>query len=99
MWTGLSRTYPIGCAIFRRIRRIGARSFDACHEDAAIKHVYDVVIGLSRYVAIVYVSGRSDCIREATFAWLSRHGLCRGRSMRKDGDRRADHLVKRELLE
>jgi hypothetical protein len=50
---------------------------------------------------IIYVSGRPERYRELTKGWLLRHGFPESEAMymRKDGDHRPDHIVKRELLD
>lgn len=50
---------------------------------------------------IVFMSGRQERCRAATELWLARHFNFRpeGLYMRKDGDRRDDAIVKRELYE
>lgn len=75
--------------------------FAACGDDAPIQHTIKLAIDVAHAGAkIIYVSGRSDQCREATEAWLARHGLPSGRVyMRKAGDHRPDHQVKVELLE
>lgn len=47
---------------------------------------------------VVYLSGRTQRSRRATSAWLALHGFPTGDLwMRRDGDRRPDTVVKREL--
>ncbi len=73
--------------------------FDACDDDAPIGHIIDVARALGRDNEIVYVSGRSDRVREATEQWLERHGLPRGRLyMRRAGDHQQDDTLKVQLL-
>jgi len=50
--------------------------------------------------AIVYVSGRSDLVKQETMTWLAEFGCPPGPLfMRKADDHREDHVVKAELLE
>ena len=53
---------------------------------------------------IVFCSGRPERCRDDTEGWLHGQGFHRGRDtyqlyMRKDGDYRADHIVKQEILD
>lgn len=78
--------------------------FDACGKDAPIKPVCELIGHLIEGGAtIIFASGRSDRVREATLAWLERFNptmqpYAFNLYMRKDGDHRPDHLVKREML-
>lgn len=73
--------------------------FKACNADVPITHMRDVVIGLSEHFQIVYVSGRSDLVREQTVAWLEQYGFpCNALYMRKQGDHKNDDKLKIELL-
>jgi FMN phosphatase YigB (HAD superfamily) len=68
--------------------------------DKPIAHMILVAQRLSTYAQIVYVSGRSDVCRSDTLWWLNEHCLPEGPLyMRKNGDRRPDYQVKREILE
>lgn len=50
-------------------------------------------------VRIVLCSGRSEEHREATMAWLAREGVpYHELLLRRDGDRRSDVVVKRDIL-
>jgi len=74
--------------------------FLKCGDDARIDHMHAVVTALSELFAIVYVSGRSDLVRQQTIDWLDQHGFpCDGLYMRKQGDHTDDHILKLELLE
>lgn len=73
--------------------------FDACEDDTSIPHVIEIAVALARSYHIVFVSGRSDRVREATLTWLALRGLTGDIYMRKDGDHRPDHVVKHELLD
>lgn len=75
--------------------------FAACPSDEPIKHMIEVAqrLGAGDDIAIVYVSGRSDEVREQTEVWLRDHGLPRGPLyMRKAGDYTDDNLLKIEIL-
>lgn len=74
--------------------------FEACQADVPISHVLDLVAQLSNTTHVVFVSGRSDRVRNATEAWLRKQGLNdHPLYMRKDGDHRPDYQVKAGLLE
>jgi uncharacterized HAD superfamily protein len=71
----------------------------ACDNDAPIEHMRHVVTGLCEHAHIIYVSGRSDLVREQTVAWLNRHGFpCDALYMRRQGDYRDDVVIKIEML-
>ena len=74
--------------------------FAECGDDKPIRHTCQLAVDLHRAgAAIVYVSGRSDEVRDQTTAWLTRHGLPSGPLfMRTQGDHRPDDTVKEELL-
>lgn len=73
--------------------------FLACSGDAPITHMRDVVTGLSELFQVVYVSGRSDLVREQTVEWLNRYGFpCDALYMRRQGDHKNDDKLKIELL-
>lgn len=75
--------------------------FDACHLDTPILPV----IALAKLIwgagyRLVIVSGRSDVVRGKTEFWLRDHGVrYNSLIMRKDGDFRADDVVKSEILD
>lgn len=54
---------------------------------------------------IIFCSGRPERCRDDTEEWLHRYGFHRGHKapykllMRKDGDKRADYIVKQEILD
>lgn len=74
--------------------------FMACAADSRINHMFLVVKSLSIYCKIVYVTGRSDLIRQQTIDWLEQHGFpCDGLYMRKQGDHTNDDVLKIQLLE
>lgn len=72
--------------------------FAACCDDAPIKHIIRLARDLGECHEIVFVSGRSDECRDATYAWLERHVFTSPLYMRKAGDHRGDDIVKLELL-
>lgn len=73
--------------------------FDACFEDVPISHICDMVRLLAVHYPIVFVSGRSDQVRDDTMVWLEEQGIWSGYLyMRKEGDHRPDHQIKLELL-
>jgi len=73
--------------------------FLACGADAPIVHMHAIVTALSDVFCIVYVSGRSDMIRQQTVDWLDRHGFpCDALYMRNHGDHKNDDILKIELL-
>lgn len=75
--------------------------FAGCHKDAPITHIRTLLTDLAKAEAtVVYVSGRSDQVRDETMAWIIAHGFPVGNIfMRKEGDHRPDNLVKAELLD
>lgn len=74
--------------------------FLACGNDAPIAHMHAVLTGLSAYFEIVYVSGRSDMVRQQTIDWIDRHGFpCDALYMRKQGDHTNDDVLKIQMLE
>jgi hypothetical protein len=74
--------------------------FGAVAGDLVHEHIAVLVRTLEVFHHIVLVSGRSDQCRTGTEYWLRRHGIPFNRLyMRKQGDRREDDLVKKELLD
>jgi phosphoglycolate phosphatase-like HAD superfamily hydrolase len=74
--------------------------FAASADDKAIAHICDLARHLSKVAPVVFVSGRSDEVREETEDWLEREVGLRGPLyMRKSTDKRPDTIVKAELLE
>jgi phosphoglycolate phosphatase-like HAD superfamily hydrolase len=57
---------------------------------------------MSNYKEVLFATGRPERTREDTVAWLIKNGIDTdfGKSlfMRKDGDRRDDHIIKSEIL-
>jgi hypothetical protein len=78
--------------------------FDACVDDKPIDRII-FLVSLLYYHAdhtILFVSGRSDRVRQQTAEWLAIHGLGSVYDylgMRKHGDHRPDDIVKREIYE
>lgn len=77
--------------------------YAACDGDAPIPHMIDLAYHLAAETGILFVTGRTDDVREKTLAWLRRQfGNWIGSEdlfMRKAGDYRADTVVKSELLD
>ena len=86
----------------------GYRDYDAFYSevgnDAPIKNIIDLT--QDSHYPIVYVSGRSDECRETTGAWIKKHidheftltNPMPELYMRKQGDYRPDHIIKKEIL-
>lgn len=73
--------------------------FASCEDDEPIHHMCDLARLLALEVPVVFVSGRSDEIRDQTVDWLKEQRLWGGYLyMRKEGDHRPDNLVTAELL-
>lgn len=70
-------------------------------EDTPNAPVVEVVRRLATSgLTVVYVTGRSDECASATRIWLAEHvGVDGELHMRSKGDRRRDHVVKRELYD
>lgn len=68
--------------------------------DSEIEPVIEVVRALDRAgFFILFVSGRDERIRGLTETWLQNHGVPFDQLyMRKTGDTRADHIIKKEIL-
>lgn len=75
--------------------------FRACVNDVPIDPMINVAFAMAQMGHIIEVwSGRSDIVRPETEEWLKAKGVpYRELRMRKDGDYRADHIVKAEWLE
>lgn len=73
------------------------------HEDRPNHTVIRIVQSLYKDgYEILFVSGRHDVCKEATFEWLSRYVIPTEDFellMRKDGDNRKDFIVKREIFD
>jgi phosphoglycolate phosphatase-like HAD superfamily hydrolase len=73
--------------------------FAACTADGPIPHMVELARHLMKVETVVFVSGRSDEVRDETANWLKRHRLQGPLYMRRAGDRRSDFIVKAELLD
>jgi phosphoglycolate phosphatase-like HAD superfamily hydrolase len=75
--------------------------FAGCHLDEPNPVVVSLVHSLERDHRIIFCSGRPEKTRKDTEKWLREHlGVVAPQLyMRGDSDRRADDIVKRELLE
>ena len=77
--------------------------FEACTDDLPIIEVITIVEILARSDLcsrknIFILSGREETVRALTERWLEKHLKCEYvLAMRGKGDRRPDHLVKKEL--
>ena len=71
------------------------------HEDEPNEPVITVIRALSATHRIVFLSGRTDGCRDATYEWLIEHVPVpfQGLFMRPAGDMRKDAIVKRELFD
>ena len=74
--------------------------FADCHLDPPNFVVVSLVKSLQRDHRLIFCSGRQERTRAATRKWLEDYvGIAQANIyMRSDGDRRADDIVKRELL-
>ena len=87
------------------IRGRGRKNWDAffagCHLDKPNPVVVALVKALEKDHRLIFCSGRPERTRRATVKWLERHLGLKPEAlyMRGDSDRRADDIVKRELLE
>lgn len=81
--------------------------YDACGEDAENKPVMDTMRRLIKTGAEVwFFTGRTDRVRQLTEDWLWNHTWLTYRElqggqvvMRRDGDWRADDVIKQEMLD
>lgn len=69
-------------------------------QDALHLPVAELVTALSNTGhTIILVSGRMDCCRQDTISWLTKWEIPYNKLyMRKNGDRRKDNIVKKEIL-
>lgn len=75
--------------------------FAACVDDKPISHMLDLAWDLKMKAGrvVIYVSGRSDKVRDETERWLGANSAPFGKLyMRKSGDHKPDHELKIELL-
>jgi phosphoglycolate phosphatase-like HAD superfamily hydrolase len=76
------------------------RFFALMDEDPPSEIVLRWVRNLSPDYEVVIVTGRPDQYRTNTEQWLDRHDVTYSRIfMRRSGDHRPDHVVKKELLD
>jgi hypothetical protein len=77
--------------------------FRASKDDAPIKPILDLICDLTDHADgahVIIFSGRSDEVRFTTIHWLLAHEIhCEALYMRKEGDHRPDHIIKKELLD
>ena len=77
--------------------------FAACDDDAPIPHIIELVMTLAVETDVLFVTGRTDDVRDKTLAWLKTHLgdwiSSTDLYMRPSGDYRADTIVKAELLD
>src|ERR1700742_4444527 len=71
--------------------------FAACKEDGPIPHMVELALHLQKIEKLVFVSGRSDEVREETSAWLKGHNLTGPLYMKRSSDNRPDYIAKSEL--
>lgn len=80
------------------------RFYKSCFDDEPIIPVIRIVHTFyDSYARVVFCTGRSDLVREQTYAWLIKYcdhwSLCpEDLLMRKSDDKRSDTIVKPELL-
>lgn len=75
--------------------------FQACVGDEPIFPIINLLAALSFCgYSIIFVSGRSDIVREQTIEWLNRFLTFKNYRliMRRAGDTRPDEIVKEEML-
>lgn len=77
----------------------GHHDYARVGEDAPIQAIVRLVQLLAKHHRVIYCSGRAESSRQATEAWLERHGLPGHELLllRPTGDRRSDEVVKAEL--
>ncbi len=80
--------------------------YAACVGDAPILPLCHLVHSLLLKERVIFVSGRSEVVREQTLNWLYQYvappAYIKGRCllfMRKDKDHRQDHIIKAEMLD
>jgi hypothetical protein len=74
--------------------------FSACDADSPIEPVVRILRHLDQSSYVVIFSGRSDEARDLTVNWLDKHEIpYDALYMRKEGDIRHDHIVKKEILD
>jgi NLI interacting factor-like phosphatase len=74
--------------------------FELMDQDPPNGEVVDMVREYAKDHEILIVTGRPDSYRQRTIDWLHRYGVpFSGIYMRKERDRRPDHVVKKEILD
>lgn len=74
--------------------------FAACTQDEPIPEVINVARALGAFNDIVYLSGRSEEVRQETLDWMIEERLpCGALYMRESDDHREDSVLKAEYLE
>jgi len=75
--------------------------YAAAGSDAPIEPVIKIVRALWKDLeTVILVSGRSEEIKDLTRMWLRNYGVKYNElHMRKEGDYRPDHVVKKEILD
>ncbi len=73
--------------------------FAHCGSDLPIPHIVELARHLAQVETLVFCSGRSDEVRKETEAWLAAQALSGPLYMRRRNDKRADYIVKAELLD
>ncbi len=74
--------------------------FEACSEDTPHQDVIDIIHGFEykHWIELIFVSGRSDVVRNQTTRWLNKVGFTKfDLYMRKAGDHRPDDIVKAQI--
>jgi len=73
--------------------------FAAMGDDPVVEPIRDLLEACAGEFEIVLCSGRPENYRQMTIEWLNRHGIeYAALYMRPEGDYRADHIVKAQLL-
>jgi len=72
--------------------------YAACVDDPPIPHMVALALDLSRCNHLVFVTGRSDEVRQETHDKLCDLDLIGHLFMRKEGDHRQDAIIKEEIL-
>lgn len=81
----------------------GNRNWDAFFagmgDDPVVEPIRDLLEACADEFEIVLCSGRPENYRQTTIEWLNRHGIkYAALYMRPEGDHRADHIVKAQLI-
>ena len=73
--------------------------YSLCHLDKPIVPVCKMVRQLMGRAQVIFVTGRPEAFREKTEKWLTQQCLKGRVEMRKNGDYRADYVIKKEILD